>query len=94
MISSHTSLRSCLFSCGYFRVEIGKEDDLSPETDSDAMDVDTISHDGDDKHATKTAMGNGGGCVVKGGGFIVPEPVPEYAVSGDGACCPALVLKG
>ena len=61
-------------------MEIGKEDDLSPETDSDAMDVDTISHDGEDKPA-KPPMGNGGGGVAKGGGFIVPEPIPEYVVS-------------
>ena len=64
------------------RVEIGKDDDLNPETDSDAMDVDTVSHDGEEKQVPKT-LGNGaGGGLAKGGGFIVPEPILEFAVSG------------
>ncbi len=73
----------CVRACvcvAMVRVEIGKEDDLSPETDSDTMDVDTISHDGDEKQP-KPLLGNGGVGVAKGGGFIVPEPMPEYVVS-------------
>ena len=64
------------------RVEISKDDDLSPETDSDTMDVDTVSHDGDDKHGPRVMKnGKSGGPMAKGGGFIVPEPILEFAVS-------------
>ena len=73
------------------RVEISKEDDLSLDSDSDMMDVDTVSHDGEEKEKQQGSgsSGGGGGKQVgasgkgggNGGGFIVTEPLPQYAVS-------------
>lgn len=70
-----------LFPLVLHRVEISKEDDLSADSDSDTMDVDTVSHDGEEKNfgAKQTTAGK---ASTKGtSGFVVPEPLPHFAVS-------------
>ena len=75
-----TCMCMCMFLCAYPRVEISKEDDLNADSDSDTMDVDTVSHDGGEepKHGAKQPTGN----PPKGiEGGVAPEPLPHFAVS-------------
>ncbi len=58
------------------RVEIHKEDDLSPDSDSDMMDVDTVSHDSEEKLPSSKPAGAGSKPEC---GFIVPEPHPHFS---------------
>lgn len=60
-------------------MEISKEDDLNADSDSDTMDVDTVSHDGEEnKHGAKQPAGNPPK-MLEGG--MAPEPLPHFAVS-------------
>lgn len=62
---------------------MSKDDDLSADSDSDTMDVDTVSQDDrDDKSGEGGTGKSGGGARTKGGvGVVTPEPFPHFAVS-------------
>ena len=82
LVCNHVPFHSmCSVPFHVFRVEINKEDDLSPDSDSDMMDVDTVSHDSEDKLSAAKHVGGSG---PKGGGvsgFIAPDPLPQFTVS-------------
>ena len=61
-----------------FRAELSSEDDLSPDSDSDTMDVDNTSHDGGrDKRQRSASIGK----AVSVAGALVPDTTAQFAVS-------------
>ena len=62
------------------RVELNSEDDLSPDSDSDTMDVDSTSLDatGRDKRQGGPATNGRVGTVA---GALVPDTSPQFVVS-------------
>ena len=62
------------------RAELSNEDDLSPDSESDTMDVDgTPQESGRDKRQGSTAAN--GGKAVSIVGALVPETMPQFTVS-------------
>ncbi len=49
---------------------------MSPDSDSDMMDVDTVSHDSEEKLPSSKPAGAGSKPEC---GFIVPEPHPHFS---------------
>lgn len=70
----------CVFSC---RAELSSEDDLSPDSDSDTMDVDSTAQEaasagrGDKRQQGPSANGKAGAIA----GALVPDIQPQFAVS-------------
>ena len=60
------------------RAELSSEDDLSPDSDSDTMDVDNTSQEavGDKRQGSASA-----GKAITVAGALVPETAPQFAVS-------------
>lgn len=65
-------------TCTPYRVELSSEDDLSPDSDSDTMDVDSTSLETTRRQGGPTATNGRAGTVA---GALVPDTSPQFAVS-------------
>ena len=62
------------------RTELSNEDDLSPDSESDTMDVDSTPHETRrDKRQGSTAANGGKALSIVGA--LVPETLPQFTVS-------------
>ena len=72
-----TLYHSCVLPPSY-RAELSSEDDLSPDSDSDTMDVDSTNHEtARDKRQGSASAGKANSVA----GALVPETTPQFAVS-------------